>query len=157
MNIIYAPQSIENVNGGKKPFRIFLAGSIEMGKATKWQDEFAKAFSDDDVEFLNPRRDSFEDIGSGSADPKFKEQVEWEPRGLEAADIIALYFDPETKSPISLLELGLFAHSHKLFVCCPDGYWKKGNVDIVCDENSVPRFETLAELITAVKERLPSN
>ena len=43
-----------------------------------------------------------------------------------------MYFDPNTKSPVSLLELGLYAHTGKLRVCCPDGFWRKGNVDVIC-------------------------
>jgi hypothetical protein len=154
MNIICAPKNFD-VDGGERPrVRIFLAGSIEMGKAEKWQDVFAKAFSDHDIDMLNPRRDSFDDtIENDSEDPKFKEQVEWEQKGLEEADIIALYLDPNTKSPISLLELGLFAHSHKIFVCCPEGFWKKGNVDIICDDNDIPRCEKLEELISIVLEK----
>jgi hypothetical protein len=59
---------------------------------------------------------------------------------LEDADIILLYFDPNTKSPISLLELGLYARSKKLFVCCPDGFWRQGNVRVVCERYGVPYF-----------------
>ena len=54
-----------------------------------------------------------------------------------------MYFDPKTKSPISLLELGLFAKSGKLVVCCPDGFWKKGNVDIVCQRYKVLKIKDL--------------
>jgi len=154
MNIICAPDNFDVPNGEKTPIRIFLAGSIEMGKAEKWQDVFVKSFSDCDADILNPRREHFgEGITSESDDPEFKKQVEWEQRGLLAADIIALYFDPHTESPISLLELGLFAHSHKIFVCCPRGFWRKGNVDIICDDNNIPRYETLEELIAAVQKR----
>jgi len=49
-----------------------------------------------------------------------------------------MYFDPNTKSPISLLELGLHANSGKMIVCCPKGFWRKGNVDIVCERYDVP-------------------
>ena len=56
-----------------------------------------------------------------------------------------MYFDPETKSPISLLELGLFANSGKIHVICPEGFWRKGNVDIVCDEYNIPMYKDLLE------------
>ena len=58
-----------------------------------------------------------------------------------------MYFDPNTKSPISLLELGLFAHSKKLIVCCPEGFWRKGNVDIVCDKYGIPNYDSLEKLL----------
>lgn len=116
---------------------------------------FASAFLDYDIDILNSRREHFDEtITQNADDPEFKKQVEWEQRGLNLADIIAFYFDPKTESPISLLELGLFAHSHKIFVCCPKCFWKAGNVDLICDENNIPRFETMEELITAVKTQV---
>ena len=56
---------------------------------------------------------------------------------------------PGTKSPITLLELGLHAgkNPQKLVVCCPDGYWRKGNVDIVCRRCGVRQVPTLDDLV----------
>jgi hypothetical protein len=46
--------------------------------------------------------------------------------------VICVYFDPKGQSPITLLELGLF-HDKDIIVCCPEGFWRKGNVDVnVC-------------------------
>jgi hypothetical protein len=59
---------------------------------------------------------------------------------LDDSDIIVMYFDPNTKSPISLLELGLHANEQKLIVCCPDGYWRQGNVRVVCERYNIPFF-----------------
>jgi hypothetical protein len=56
-----------------------------------------------------------------------------------------MYLDPNTKSPISLLELGLHATSKKLYVVCPDGFWRKGNVEMVCSVYDIPLFNTLEE------------
>jgi hypothetical protein len=44
----------------------------------------------------------------------------------------------------------LFAASGKLLVCCPPGYWRKGNVDVVCARYSIPQLPTLAELCDAI-------
>ncbi len=85
---------------------------------------------------------------------KFYEQVQWELKAQEQADMIVMFFAPETKSPISLLELGLFARSGKMVVCCPDGFWKKGNVDIVCERYGVPQVENLSELIDCIIQKL---
>lgn len=71
----------------------------------------------------------------------------------ERATVIAMYFAPPTRAPISLLELGLFARSGKMIVCCPEGFWRRGNVDIVCERYGVPRVPTLDELIAALRER----
>jgi hypothetical protein len=68
-----------------------------------------------------------------------------------------MYFDPNTKSPISLLELGLFAQSKKLIVCCPRGFWRKGNVDITCDRYGIPFFDdfkiSLVALVQLIKNQ----
>jgi hypothetical protein len=57
-----------------------------------------------------------------------------------------MYFDPSTKSPISLLELGLFARSGKIKVICPDGFWRKGNVEVVCNYYNIPFYNNLKDL-----------
>jgi hypothetical protein len=63
---------------------VFLAGSIEMGKAEKWQDAFVKAFSDEELVLLNPRREQWDASWPQSMDCKnFRDQVEWELEGLE--------------------------------------------------------------------------
>jgi hypothetical protein len=62
---------------------------------------------------------------------------------LEFADTILMHFVPDAKSPISLLELGLFAQSGKMLVSCPDGFWRKGNVEVVCDRFDIPLFDDL--------------
>jgi len=124
------------------PLSIFLAGSIEMGSAENWQEIVVDNFKYDDVLILNPRRDSW--------DPEFKQQVEWELLAQEQTDIILMYFDPNTKSPITLMELGLFATSGKLIVCCPDGYWRKGNVEVVCNWYGIPLFNYLFDALECV-------
>ena len=137
----------------KAPYKkIFLAGSIEMGKAEDWQSKIIEAVKDTQRVIFNPRRESWDSSWEQSIDnPKFKEQVEWELDALENADMIILNLVPETMSPISLLEFGLFARSGKLVVYCPDGFWRKGNVDVVCDKYNVPQVEKFEELITLIK------
>lgn len=121
---------------------IMLAGSIEMGSAEHWQNKIISNFQHN-VLFYNPRRDDWDSSWKQSIhDEKFNEQVTWELDMLESADLIFMYFDPSTKSPISLLELGLFAHSSKLIVYCPEGFWRKGNVDIVCSRYQIPVFKS---------------
>ena len=78
--------------------------------------------------------------------------MNWELDALGKSDVILMYFDPETKSPISLLELGLFAKSGKLVVCCPEGFWRKGNVDIVCQRFGISQFQSLEEAIGFIKK-----
>lgn len=146
-----APVKFEKL---KKP-TIFLAGSIEMGKAENWQEEAKKLLSDQDVIILNPRRDNWDNSWIQSINnPKFKEQVDWEQNALELSDYILMYFDPSTKSPISLLEFGEFAKTEKLFVVCPDGFWKKGNIDVVCEEFGIQTYPTLKQAIKKIINKI---
>ena len=69
--------------------------------------------------------------------------------GQNMANLILMYLDPQTKAPISLMELGLSAHKRKLIVCCPDGFWRKGYVDIVCERYGIAQVDTLDELADA--------
>ena len=132
---------------------IFLAGSIEMGEAEMWQEKAAKGFINEDVTILNPRRDDWDSTWKSQIKNKqFRDQVEWELSGLENSVIVLFYFDINTKSPISLLELGLF--HKKAIVCCPKGFWKKGNVDIVCKHYNIKQVNTLEQLIKAGKKEL---
>jgi hypothetical protein len=134
--------------------RLFLAGSIEQGKAVDWQTIVTTALSDLDIIILNPRRESWDASWGESIDSEpFREQVEWELEALDNADLIIFYFAPETKAPITLLELGLHARRNAL-VCCPEGYWRKGNVDIVCRRYSIPEVPTLEALIERTRAEM---
>lgn len=134
---------------------VFLAGSIEMGKAVDWQTKITNALSDLPCWVLNPRRDDWDSSWEQvKENDQFREQVEWELDALEHAQVIAMYFDPDTKSPISLLELGLFSRTSTIIVCCPEGFWRKGNVDIVCERYGIRQVNTIEALITAVRKEL---
>ena len=138
---------------GPEILKVFLAGSIEMGLAENWQTRVIRALENrDNIIVFNPRRNDWDSSWEQSQDnPRFSEQVSWELKHLEIADVILVYFDPKTKSPISLLELGLF--SRKAIVCCPHGFWRKGNVDIVCMRYHIPMFNTIDELIATILRR----
>ncbi len=132
---------------------IFLAGSIEMGQAIDWQAELVQSLDDWEGLILNPRRENWDNSWEQSIqNPVFREQVTWELEGLEKADLIVIYLAPGTRSPISLLELGLHAHSGKVVVCCPEGFWRKGNVDIVCERYSIQQVENLEGLLKAIRD-----
>ncbi|SEP13099.1 Nucleoside 2-deoxyribosyltransferase like [Flavobacterium sp. CF108] len=126
---------------------VFLAGSIEMDKAINWQKRCEELLQDQFVIF-NPRRNEWDSSWSQTIENiHFKEQVSWELQALERADIIIMYFAGDTMSPISLLEFGLYAQSHKMKVVVEENFWRKGNIDIVCERYSVEQFKTLEELI----------
>jgi len=134
---------------------IFLAGSIK----DDWQDKLISKLRErrlaESITIINPHRKDWdsswkEDI----SDQKFREQVEWELKCQEKADIIAMYMHPETKAPISLLELGLSARSGKMVVCCPEGFWKRGNVQIVCKRYGIKMVEDVEDLVGEVIKKV---
>ncbi len=91
---------------------IFLAGSIEMGQAEDWQTSLENSLQDQNCVILNPRREEWDASWEQSINnPPFREQVEWELDAQERAGFIAMYFAPDTRAPITLLDLGLAARS----------------------------------------------
>jgi len=138
-NIAFRPRSKESV---------FLAGSIEMGKAEDWQKRLGEWLIAKNYNVFNPRREDWDSSWIQThTNPHFSQQVRWELNSLSKADHIVLYLDPNTISPISLLELGLHASSGKLSVICPDGYFRKGNVEVVCELYDIPLYNSLEELM----------
>jgi hypothetical protein len=134
---------------------IFLAGSIEMGQAEDWQTIVEQGFADLNVVLLNPRRDEWDASWVQSIqNPQFREQVDWELEAQERASWIAMYFAPATKAPITLLELGLCARGGKAVVCCPEGYWRRGNLEVVCQRYHVPLVSGLPDLIQEIRRRV---
>jgi Nucleoside 2-deoxyribosyltransferase like len=138
---------------------VFLAGTIDMGHSIDWQQKFIdqanKEETLDDVVVFNPRRKSWDHNWTQSIENKqFSEQVNWELDAMENADVILLFLEGNSKSPISMMELGLFADSGKLMVCCEDGFWRKGNIDIVCKRKGIDQYNTFDELGTAVIAKL---
>jgi len=135
--------------------KVFLAGSIDMGGTQDWQAQFARELADEGVVLLNPRREDWNPAWKPVAEePEFRRQVEWELDALQRADVIAMYLAPGSQAPVSLLELGLHAGSGKVLLACPDGFWRKGNVDIVAQRYGIPRYGSLPALAQAVRERL---
>jgi hypothetical protein len=139
---------------------VFLSGSIEQDKAEKWQDRLTEALaSDSDLDLerlivLNPRREEWDASWvQEKENAQFHEQVSWELQAQEASTVIAMYYDPATKSPITLLELGLFSDD-RMVVLCPKGYWRKGNVDVVCERYGVTQAETWEDFVKKIKEKI---
>lgn len=135
---------------------IFLAGSIEMNKAEKWQDALTKTLLDEFIKLIifNPRRDEWNSSWKQEVtNKKFYEQVDWEHEHIVTSDYLFVYFQKDTKSPISLLELGLAAAAGiKTVVCCPEGFWRKGNVDYICKKYNIPQIDKIDDLPMWLKD-----
>jgi hypothetical protein len=150
-NIVKPPQPVK-LEG---QVSVFLAGTIDNGQSVDWQSDVERSLADLDVLIMNPRRDEWDASWEQSIkNAKFKEQVEWELNALDAAEIIFLYFAPNSQSPISLLELGLYASSNKLIIVCPAGFWRVGNVEVVADRYGIPLYRCLASGIKALKDKI---
>lgn len=133
---------------GKK--RVFLAGSIEQGKAEDWQKVVSEKLDKDFIVF-NPRRDNWDsNLEQSPSNNEFVKQVNWELEALEMSDIIIMYFAKNTLSPISLLEFGLHIKSGKLRVVIPSEFWRYGNIVVTCKFYNIPYYSFLDEVIESL-------
>lgn len=126
-----------------EPFRVFLAGSIDMGEAANWQESLCQRlkfrFNGSDslkyeVEILNPRRDGeWKTEDQSKANSTFVQQVAWEQNGIINSNVVFFNFLENSKSPITLLEFGMvIAMKKHAIVSCPKGFWRRGNVEVMC-------------------------
>ncbi|KAI2633351.1 hypothetical protein GGS21DRAFT_130767 [Xylaria nigripes] len=151
--IIFAP-SREPARGVKS---VFLAGSTSPTDDRNWRESLIELLADQPFTIYNPQRPSWDEtwLENISFEP-YRTQVEWELDMQEVADMVVLYFHPATKAPVSLLELGLSARTGKVIVVCPEGYWKRGNVQIVCKRHGIEMVEDVLELKDAILARMTS-
>lgn len=132
---------------------VFLAGTIDGGDSKNWQGEAAYKLTEIGYSVYNPRRDDWDSSWTQEyTNPHFFQQVTWELNALEISTFILMNFLPKSKSPISLLELGLHAASKKMIVVCPKDFYRKGNVDIVVDRFMIPTFRTMSAGIEYLKD-----
>lgn len=149
MRVIKPPEFLDWFNLHRSDWSptIFLAGSIEMGKAVDWQSSITENLENRKGTILNPRRDDWDSSWKQTiGNIQFRDQVEWELDAQEKCDIILMNFCVGTQSPITLLELGLFKRQN-IVVLCPRGFWKKGNVDVVCKRYGIPQVTSFKDLI----------
>lgn len=141
-------------------YAIFLGGSIEMNTAEKWQDRLANELSGwpDSVILLNPRRDDWDSSWVQDPTPgtQFFAQVDWELEMQDSADLLVYYFDPNTKSPITLMELGAYGYAvpEHVVVCCPTDFWRYGNVAVFCNKYGIPLVHSFEELVVEITKRI---
>lgn len=112
---------------------VFLAGTIDNGNSSNWQEELINKCKDLNVTFYNPRRKEWMQT------PEDREkQIKWEQEHLDKADLIVMFLLDGSKSPISLLELGLYAQSEKIFVFCNPAFYRWDNIRLTCDKYHIP-------------------
>jgi hypothetical protein len=148
-------QSPGSIDVASSAICLFLAGSIELGMAEDWQGTIVDRLRDLDIVVFNPRRATWTPGTSLESEPEeIRRQINWELDAIERSDLVAFYFAPGTKSPISLLELGLITRQKQAIVCCPQGFWRKTNVDVVCERFGIEQADSLEELVNEIRRRV---
>lgn len=130
--------------------KIFLAGTIDMGRSIDWQKstcEWFKTLSQGHFLLFNPRRNM--DLSGDKAD--FEHQVNWELEHLEKSDLIIMNILGNSKSPITLLEMGLFIRSGKLRVICEPDFYRYDNVRLTCARYGVPLYHKLDDFLKTLR------
>jgi hypothetical protein len=126
-------------------YSLFLGGTIDMGNSQDWQKELKEFFENNspqlqDWVILNPRRDNWDSSWSQHINnPQFKEQVIWELDAMDVADLRVFVFLPDSKSPITMLELGLYKDK-PCVVYCPFEFYRSGNIHIICEKYNIPLY-----------------
>lgn len=156
MRIITAPEAPPKMSLAERlfpsPITIFLAGSIENGAAKNWQqwmiDSLRLHPRERELVVFNPRRSEW------IADPSrevLDEQINWELDNISEVDIVFFYFQGGTKSPISLLELGLMlSGGARCVVVCEPDFWRARNVQVTCNRHGVTSHKTLTAGLEAL-------
>lgn len=158
--LIYSPErpdiSIDTIS-------VFLAGTIDMGNSINWQEVLFNQIYEkqSEVVVFNPRRKDWDSSWAQRINnPKFNEQVNWEMDYLTLCTVAAFNFEPDSQSPITMMELGNRLETSKNnpfkfnVVYCPDSFWRKGNVDILCHRYGVEVFTDKTAFFEAILNKL---
>lgn len=151
----FKPPNLLAIKNNKPCLGLF--GSIEQGKATNWQKKVTEYLDCYDLNICNSRREYWDDKWELEANNKaYNEQIVWELQALDVSNVQLFYFEPNTKSPITLTLFGMSAAQYRpdILVCCPNGYWRKGLIDILCKKYGIHQEDTLENLTSAAASRL---
>lgn len=142
---------------------LFLAGTIDMGNSHDWQAEASVVLDPYFEVICNPRRKDWD--SSWDQNPEtgpFKTQVDWELNHLTLCSHVLFHFASGSKSPITLMELGLRAgansfmgNSQTLVVSCDAQYERYGNVKVLCDRFNIPvvPYATALEMLIESRQQ----
>lgn len=128
---------------------VFLAGTIDNGNSFNWQESIVNRCQDLDITFYNPRRKQWTDSPLPS---QLEYQIKWEQEHLDNADIIIMCLLDDSKSPVSLLELGLYAQSGRLIVFCNPEFYRYTNVKLTCQKYNIPLYKVNLDNMKSILE-----
>ena len=152
--ILKAPTRIRGIPPSPS---VFLAGSIDMGSAVDWQTRVMKELEYFPGTIYNPRRDDWDSSWKQTDDdPQFRAQVDWELDFLRWSDHVFMFISAESKAPITLLEFGMVANTQpsKLHICVENGFYRRGNIEVVCRRQGILLHNNLDVAIDAFKIKL---
>lgn len=158
---VFTPNDIQEEivylnTAGKNSVKIFLAGTIGGGEKSEtthkinWQKDaiqiIKKKYPYIDIVIFNPRRDNWPEKGDKA---NIDYQIQWELEHMEKADKIFMNILGDSLSPITLMEMGLWAgkEPNKLMVCCPTDFWRYDNVQNLCSRYGIERYPSLEFMI----------
>jgi hypothetical protein len=146
--VIYAP-SEEAPRHAKS---IFLAGTTSKVDTADWRETLSASLSRHPVTIYNPYRADWDSTWREDANfTPYREQVRWELDKQAKADLVVVYFHPATQAPVSLLEFGLSAKvPGRVIAVCPEGFWKRGNVQVVSEVYGVQLLDDVEKLEGAI-------
>ena len=150
--IIITPEGVKNKGANKLDTKsVFLAGTIDNGDSLNWQDKTIIELINlgvKDLEVYNPRREHW---NPNPTKEEMEKQIKWGQNHLDAAHIIAMVLLDDSKSPISLLELGLYANTNKLIVFCTPKFYRWDNVRLTCEKYNIELVQDTTPLVIANK------
>jgi hypothetical protein len=155
---VIKPDSIDQCTNNFKT--IFLAGTIDNGNSFDWQKDIEYSLDNlnQNIALLNPRRNNWDpSLQQRMSNQTFNEQVNWEMNNINKCDILFMNFLEDSLSPISLLELGIIYGiktskeiNKQIIVIAPDKFWRKGNIEVVCNRMNVPVYSDYKDGLNAL-------
>ena len=151
MIIVTPEETISKLPNKPNSKSVFLAGTIDNGDSLNWQNKTIIELMNlgiNDIEIYNPRREHW---NPNPSKEEMECQIKWEQEYLDKADFISMVLLDDSKSPISLLELGLYAKSNKLIVFCTPDFYRWDNVRLTCEKYNIQLVESTHPLVIANK------
>ena len=116
---------------------VFLGGTIDNGSSVDWQEELGQILIKNNLYIYNPRRKNWD---SGAGEKAIEEQILWELDAQERCDVLAYNILGDSKSPITLMEIGAYKYKNILVNCSKD-FYRYTNVKTFCEYYSIPLFD----------------
>ena len=132
-----------NVQGNQS---LFLAGSMAINVINNWRQDVVNQL-DDGYHLFDPTNNNHDKLN----DIQMTKHIKWELDALKMADKIILNFLPYAKSPISLVELGMYVSTNKLIVICPKEFYQSRYVHVLCEQYDTPLFQNINDALSILR------